>query len=136
MPLSGRVVRKLADVERSLAFYCDELGLEPVRADEWRRSETSDMCRPEVGRHELWGRAAGACRADVVRPRECALGGFGVVVGVATAAALPVAAHRGLGAGQSSVLEEVAADALHRRGFACHPHSGARGEVRAENGGD
>ena len=28
-----------ADVERSLAFYLDELGMEPVRVDEWRRGE-------------------------------------------------------------------------------------------------
>jgi catechol 2,3-dioxygenase-like lactoylglutathione lyase family enzyme len=28
-----------ADVERSLTFYCDTLGLEPVRVDEWRRGE-------------------------------------------------------------------------------------------------
>lgn len=27
------------DVERSLAFYCGTLGLEPVRVDEWRRGE-------------------------------------------------------------------------------------------------
>jgi catechol 2,3-dioxygenase-like lactoylglutathione lyase family enzyme len=29
----------VADVERSLAWYCDELGLEGVRVDEWRRGE-------------------------------------------------------------------------------------------------
>ena len=29
----------VADVERSLAFYCGELGLEPVRVEEWRRGE-------------------------------------------------------------------------------------------------
>ena len=28
-----------ADVERSLGFYLDELGMEPVRVDEWRRGE-------------------------------------------------------------------------------------------------
>ena len=28
-----------ADVERSLTFYCDTLGLEPVRVEEWRRGE-------------------------------------------------------------------------------------------------
>ena len=33
------VVLNVSDVERSLAFYCDELGLEPVRCDEWRRGE-------------------------------------------------------------------------------------------------
>ncbi|MBM3672117.1 MAG: VOC family virulence protein [Actinobacteria bacterium] len=34
------IVLNCADVERSLAWYCDELGLEPVRVDEWRRGET------------------------------------------------------------------------------------------------
>ncbi|HEY3724171.1 MAG TPA: VOC family protein [Acidimicrobiia bacterium] len=33
------VVLNVADVERSLAFYTEELGLEPVHADEWRRGE-------------------------------------------------------------------------------------------------
>ena len=33
------VVLKVADVERSLAWYCDELGLTPERVDEWRRGE-------------------------------------------------------------------------------------------------
>ncbi len=33
------VVVNSADVERSLAWYCDELGLEAVRVDEWRRGE-------------------------------------------------------------------------------------------------
>ena len=33
------VVLDVADVERSSAFYCGELGLEPVRVDEWRRGE-------------------------------------------------------------------------------------------------
>jgi catechol 2,3-dioxygenase-like lactoylglutathione lyase family enzyme len=33
------VVLNVVDVERSLAFYLDELGLEPVRVDEWRRGE-------------------------------------------------------------------------------------------------
>jgi catechol 2,3-dioxygenase-like lactoylglutathione lyase family enzyme len=28
-----------ADVERSLRWYCDVLGLEPLRVDEWRRGE-------------------------------------------------------------------------------------------------
>lgn len=28
-----------SDVERSLAFYCDTLGLEPDRLEEWRRGE-------------------------------------------------------------------------------------------------
>jgi catechol 2,3-dioxygenase-like lactoylglutathione lyase family enzyme len=33
------VVVCCADVERSLTFYCDKLGLEPVRLGEWRRGE-------------------------------------------------------------------------------------------------
>ena len=33
------VVLNVADVERSLAFYCGELGLQPERVDEWRRGE-------------------------------------------------------------------------------------------------
>ena len=31
------VVFRVADIEASLAFYCGELGLEPVRVEEWRR---------------------------------------------------------------------------------------------------
>jgi catechol 2,3-dioxygenase-like lactoylglutathione lyase family enzyme len=30
------IVLNVADVERSLGFYLDELGLEPVRVEEWR----------------------------------------------------------------------------------------------------
>ena len=30
---------RVADVERSLAFYCDTLGLEGERVEEWRRKE-------------------------------------------------------------------------------------------------
>ena len=33
------LVLDVADVERSLAWYTDVLGLEPVRVDEWRRGE-------------------------------------------------------------------------------------------------
>jgi catechol 2,3-dioxygenase-like lactoylglutathione lyase family enzyme len=33
------LVLVVADVERSLAFYCGELGLAGVRVDEWRRGE-------------------------------------------------------------------------------------------------
>ncbi len=33
------VVLCCGDVEASLAFYCDRLGLEPDRVDEWRRGE-------------------------------------------------------------------------------------------------
>jgi catechol 2,3-dioxygenase-like lactoylglutathione lyase family enzyme len=33
------VVINTMNTEALLAFYCDELGLEPVRVDEWRRQE-------------------------------------------------------------------------------------------------
>lgn len=33
------IVLNVVDVERSLRFYCEELGLEGVRVDEWRRQE-------------------------------------------------------------------------------------------------
>lgn len=33
------VVLNVADVERSLAWYCDELGLARERVEEWRRGE-------------------------------------------------------------------------------------------------
>ena len=33
------VVLNVVDVERSLAFYCDELGLAPERVEQWRRGE-------------------------------------------------------------------------------------------------
>ncbi len=33
------VVLVVTDVERALGWYCDRLGLEPVRVDEWRRGE-------------------------------------------------------------------------------------------------
>jgi catechol 2,3-dioxygenase-like lactoylglutathione lyase family enzyme len=33
------VVINTLNAEPLLAFYCDELGLEPVRVDEWRRGE-------------------------------------------------------------------------------------------------
>jgi catechol 2,3-dioxygenase-like lactoylglutathione lyase family enzyme len=33
------LVLNVSDTERSLAFYCDELGLSPVRVEEWRRGE-------------------------------------------------------------------------------------------------
>ena len=33
------IVLRCADVEASLAFYCDELGLEPERVEEWRRGD-------------------------------------------------------------------------------------------------
>ena len=33
------IVLVVSDVERSIAWYCDVLGLEPLRLDEWRRRE-------------------------------------------------------------------------------------------------
>lgn len=33
------LVLNVADVERSLSFYCDVLGLEPVRVEQWRAGE-------------------------------------------------------------------------------------------------
>jgi catechol 2,3-dioxygenase-like lactoylglutathione lyase family enzyme len=33
------IVLRCADVEVALAFYCDELGLQPERVGEWRRGE-------------------------------------------------------------------------------------------------
>ena len=33
------IVLTVADVERSLSFYCETLGLEPMRVEEWRRAE-------------------------------------------------------------------------------------------------
>jgi len=33
------IVLNVSDVERSIAFYCRELGLQPVRVEEWRRGE-------------------------------------------------------------------------------------------------
>jgi catechol 2,3-dioxygenase-like lactoylglutathione lyase family enzyme len=34
------LVINVRDVEKSLRFYCDQLGLEPVRVEEWRRRES------------------------------------------------------------------------------------------------
>ena len=33
------VVLNVADVERTLAFYCDQLGLKPERVEQWRNNE-------------------------------------------------------------------------------------------------
>jgi catechol 2,3-dioxygenase-like lactoylglutathione lyase family enzyme len=33
------VVINTPDIERSIAWYCDKLGLAPVRLEEWRRGE-------------------------------------------------------------------------------------------------
>ncbi|MEU5053389.1 VOC family protein [Streptomyces sp. NPDC021096] len=35
------LVLNVSDIERSLAFYTDALGLEPVRVDEWRAGKVS-----------------------------------------------------------------------------------------------
>lgn len=35
------LVLNVEDVERSLAFYCTTLGLEPIRVDEWRTGRVS-----------------------------------------------------------------------------------------------
>lgn len=35
------VVLNVADVERSLGFYCGQLGLAPVRVEEWRAGKVS-----------------------------------------------------------------------------------------------
>jgi catechol 2,3-dioxygenase-like lactoylglutathione lyase family enzyme len=34
------IVLRSTDIERSLAWYCDELGLQPERVDEWRAGKT------------------------------------------------------------------------------------------------
>ena len=39
MTAFDHVVLNVADVERSLRFYCNELGLEPLRVEEWRRKD-------------------------------------------------------------------------------------------------
>ena len=33
------VVLNVADAEKSIAFYCGELGMQPERVEEWRRKE-------------------------------------------------------------------------------------------------
>lgn len=33
------IVLNVADAEKSIAFYCEELGLTPERVEEWRRKE-------------------------------------------------------------------------------------------------
>jgi catechol 2,3-dioxygenase-like lactoylglutathione lyase family enzyme len=33
------LVLNVSDTERSMAFYCELLGLEPLRLDEWRRQQ-------------------------------------------------------------------------------------------------
>ena len=45
------VVVNTANIEALLGFYCDALGLEPVRVDEWRRGEVlfpSVLVTPET----------------------------------------------------------------------------------------
>lgn len=34
------IVLRVADVERSLEFYCGRLGLEPMKVEEWRAGKT------------------------------------------------------------------------------------------------
>jgi catechol 2,3-dioxygenase-like lactoylglutathione lyase family enzyme len=44
------IVLACSDVERTLAWYCDVLGLEPERVDEWRRGEVPfPSVRVDVG---------------------------------------------------------------------------------------
>lgn len=44
------IVLVCSDVERTLAWYCDLLGLEPVRVDEWRRGDAPfPSVRVDVG---------------------------------------------------------------------------------------
>ena len=46
------LVLDVADVERSLAWYSDVLGLEPLRVDEWRRARScSRRCGSLVDDH-------------------------------------------------------------------------------------
>src|SRR5579859_2921652 len=91
----------------------------------------SETCRREGG-GSCWPPRAVPWR---LRPSPPPLsdraGRSGVVVGVTAPAVLPVAADRGLGAGQPSFIEEVAADALHRGGLPGHPHACARGQLDA-----
>ncbi|MEU7651343.1 VOC family protein [Micromonospora taraxaci] len=51
------LVLTVADVERSLAFYCGQLGLPPVRVDEWRAGRVPF---PSV-------RVSAGCIIDLVR---------------------------------------------------------------------
>lgn len=83
------LVLNVADVERSLSFYCDKLGLTPERLEEWRRGETripsvrvnpttiidlvaaprAGQCRPLLPRRRRDG-SRGACRQRGVRRRS------------------------------------------------------------------
>ncbi len=55
---------------------------------------------------------------------------------VARAPVLPIAAHGRPGAGEPEVVEEVAADALHGRGFTRDPDAGAGWDVGCANCGN
>ena len=44
------VVLNVSDVERSLEFYCGTLGLEPLRAEEWRAGRVSFPSARVTGR--------------------------------------------------------------------------------------
>ncbi|MGP4002708.1 VOC family protein [Streptomyces sp. 8N706] len=62
------LVLNVADVERSLAFYCGPLGLEPVRAEEWRAGKAPF---PSV-------RVSPTTIIDLVRSPEDSAGGSNV----------------------------------------------------------
>ena len=83
------VVLNVADVERSLAWYCGELGLQGLRVAEWRRGEfgTAELAdalevalsevtkRPQdPGRHRVtgWRTLAGCPHGPgaLIRPTE------------------------------------------------------------------
>ncbi|MFI0791923.1 VOC family protein [Micromonospora rubida] len=54
------LVLTVADVERSLAFYCGTLGLEPVRVDRWRAGEAPfPSVRIDPGRSSTWSGVRG-----------------------------------------------------------------------------
>ncbi|MFE2377334.1 VOC family protein [Streptomyces sp. NPDC059398] len=61
------LVLNVADIERSLGFYCGSLGLEPVRVEEWR---AGDAPFPSV-------RVSAGTIIDIVRTPESAAGTAG-----------------------------------------------------------
>ncbi|WP_327296583.1 MULTISPECIES: VOC family protein [unclassified Streptomyces] len=65
------LVLSVADVERSLEFYCGPLGLEPVRVEEWRAGKVPF---PSV-------RVSPETIIDIVRAPESSGNGPGRVVG-------------------------------------------------------
>ena len=60
------IVLSVDDVERSLAFYVDQLGLVPERVEEWRRSEVffPSVRVDETTIIDLFGRPPGAAGTD------------------------------------------------------------------------